>query len=95
MNLRRGSRTLLNGVNFSVHPGWRVGLTGRNGSGKSTLLALIGGEIGPDSGDFQRPPDWVLAHVRQEMPALEARAIDHVLDGDIEFRRLERELAAA
>jgi ATP-binding cassette subfamily F protein 3 len=44
MNLRRGSRTLLNGVNFSVHPVWG-GLTGRNGSGKSTLLALIGGEI--------------------------------------------------
>ena len=46
INLRRGSRLLLNGANFLVHPGWRVGLTGLNGSGKSSLLALIAGEIG-------------------------------------------------
>ena len=71
MNLRRGSRILLNEANFSVHPGWRVGLTGRNGSGKSTLLALISGEIGPDAGTFHRPSEWTLAHVRQEMPALD------------------------
>ncbi len=95
MNLRRGSRILLNKANFSVHPGWRVGLTGRNGSGKSTLLALISGEIGPDAGHFQRPDEWVLAHVRQETPDTDSSALDHVLDGDAEYRRLERELALA
>jgi ATP-binding cassette, subfamily F, member 3 len=95
MNLRRGSRILLNKANFSVHPGWRVGLTGRNGSGKSTLLALISGEIGPDAGHFQRPGEWVLAHVRQETPDTDSSALDHVLDGDAEFRRLERELSLA
>ena len=63
INLRRGSRLLLNGANFLVHPGWRVGLTGRNGSGKSSLLALIAGELAPDAGDFGRPRDWTLAHV--------------------------------
>lgn len=95
LSVRRGSRLLLNGTNFSIHPGWKVGLTGRNGTGKSTLLALIGGEIGPDSGDFHRPREWVLAHVRQETPALDVAAIDYVLDGDVEFRRIEHELAQA
>jgi ATP-binding cassette subfamily F protein 3 len=95
INLRRGSRLLLNGANFLVHPGWRVGLTGRNGSGKSSLLALIGGELAPDAGDFSRPRDWTLAHVRQQADAHAHSALDHVLDGDVEFRRLERELADA
>jgi ATP-binding cassette subfamily F protein 3 len=95
INLRRGSRLLLNGANFLVHPGWRVGLTGRNGSGKSSLLALIGGELAPDAGDFARPRDWTLAHVRQQADAHAHSALDHVLDGDAEFRRLERELAEA
>ncbi|WP_395682693.1 ABC-F family ATP-binding cassette domain-containing protein [Dokdonella sp.] len=95
IHLRRGSRLLLNGANFLVHPGWRVGLTGRNGSGKSSLLALIGGELAPDAGDFARPQDWTLAHVRQQAEAHTHSALDHVLDGDAEFRRVERELAAA
>jgi ATP-binding cassette subfamily F protein 3 len=95
VHLRRGSRLLLNGANFLVHPGWRVGLTGRNGSGKSSLLALIGGELAADAGDFGRPRDWVLAHVRQQAEAHAHTALDHVLDGDAEFRRLERDLAEA
>ncbi|MEO6690208.1 MAG: ATP-binding cassette domain-containing protein [Dokdonella sp.] len=95
IHLRRGSRLLLNGASFLVHPGWRVGLTGRNGSGKSSLLALIGGELGADSGDFSRPRDWTLAHVRQQAEAYGHSALDHALDGDVEFRMLERELAEA
>ncbi len=95
INLRRGSRLLLNGANFLVHPGWRIGLTGRNGSGKSSLLALIGGELAADAGEFSRPRDWTLAHVRQQGAPLPHSALDHVLDGDAEFRRLERELGAA
>ena len=95
LNLRRGSRILLNGADFLVHPGWRVGLTGRNGSGKSSLLAVIGGELAPDGGTFSRPREWVLAHVRQQHGALERPALDHVLDGDAEFRSIERGLADA
>ena len=92
LTLRRGSRLLLNGANFLVHPGWHVGLTGRNGSGKSSLLALIGGELAPDSGDFSRPRDWTLAHVRQQNEAQDPIALDLVLDGDTEFRQLEHDL---
>ncbi|MCR6699742.1 MAG: ATP-binding cassette domain-containing protein [Dokdonella sp.] len=94
LSLRRGSRLLLNDTTFFIHAGWRVGLTGRNGTGKSSLLALIGGELTPDGGDFSRPREWTLAHVRQETPALARSALDYALDGDAEFRRLEAELAA-
>ena len=95
ITLRRGSRVLLNDANFSIHPGWRVGLTGRNGTGKSSLLALVSDELGMDSGSFSRPQDWVLAHVRQETSALSRSVLDHALDGDSEFRRLEAALAKA
>ncbi len=95
LNLRRGSRLLLNGANFLVHPGWHVGLTGRNGSGKSSLLALIGGELAPDSGNFNRPREWTLAHVRQQTGTSDRSALDHVLDGDVEYRRLEHALGIA
>ena len=95
ITLRRGSRVLLNDANFSIHPGWRVGLTGRNGTGKSSLLALLSDELSLDSGAFSRPQDWVLAHVRQETPSLARSVLDHALDGDAEFRRLEAALAKA
>ena len=86
---------MLNGANFLVHPGWRVGLTGRNGTGKSSLLALVGGELAPDSGDFNLPRDWTVAHVRQQAHTSSQSALDHVLDGDVEYRALERELGLA
>ena len=49
-----GRRTVLNGVNFEVRRGERVGVLGRNGAGKSTLIRLIGGADIPDSGQIDR-----------------------------------------
>ena len=40
----------LRGVDFEVHPGEFVSLSGPSGSGKSTLLNIIGGLDRPDSG---------------------------------------------
>ncbi len=37
----------------------------------------------------------MIAHVAQETPGLAQPAIDYVLDGDAELRRIEAELAAA
>ncbi len=95
LSLRRGPRLLLERADLQLNPGEKLGLTGGNGCGKSSLFALIRGEIGADEGDFSLPPDWVIAHVAQETPALERPAIDYVLDGDAELREVEQSLAKA
>ncbi|HMM58440.1 MAG: ATP-binding cassette domain-containing protein [Xanthomonadales bacterium PRO7] len=95
LTLRRGPQVLLENVDLALHAGWRVGISGRNGAGKSSLLALVAGELAPDAGHFERPANWSMAWVRQEVPALETTALDYVLDGDAELRAIERELVAA
>ncbi|MFB3888961.1 MAG: ribosome biogenesis/translation initiation ATPase RLI [Candidatus Bathyarchaeia archaeon] len=39
-------------------PGTVLGLLGQNGIGKSTTLKVLAGEIKPNLGRFQEPPDW-------------------------------------
>lgn len=95
LSLQRGGKLLFDQVSLTVYPGWKVGLTGANGSGKSSLFALLRGELHQDAGDLDRPPRWVVAHVAQETPALPVSALEYVLDGDGELRRIERELQAA
>ncbi|MFO1409536.1 MAG: ATP-binding cassette domain-containing protein [Steroidobacteraceae bacterium] len=92
--LRRGPRLLIEHASFSLFRGEKVGITGENGSGKSTLLALVRGELQPDAGSFERPPNLVLAHVAQDLEPSPQPAIEFVLDGDARLRAVERELAA-
>lgn len=95
LSVRRGPELLLGGLTLSIHPGWKVGLTGANGTGKSSLFALIRGELAPDSGSFEMPSGWVTAHVEQETRATDAAAIDYVMDGDSELRQIQHQLAEA
>ena len=92
VSLRRGENLLFDSASFQIHPGQKVGLTGSNGSGKSSIFALLRNELLLDTGDVQIPADWVMAHVAQEAPADKRGAIDHVLDGDKEWRDLEAKL---
>ena len=95
LRLARGVKTLVEGASLQIHPGWKVGLTGANGCGKSSLFGLLRGELHPDAGDLELPAAWVIAHVAQETPALPRQAIEYVLDGDAELRRIETALTAA
>ncbi|WP_455232661.1 ATP-binding cassette domain-containing protein [Geopseudomonas aromaticivorans] len=95
LTLQRGPQRLLDGAELTLHPGQKVGLVGANGAGKSSLFALLRGELSADGGDCLLPPDWRVAHMRQEVDTLERRAVDYVLDGDQHLRRIQRELAAA
>lgn len=92
LSLRRGTRLLLEDVNLTVNPGQRVGLVGANGAGKSSLLGLILGNLSPDAGSINLPANLTMAHLEQEIPALEQAALEYVLDGDVELRRIEAEL---
>lgn len=95
VSLLRGGKRLLQDSDLVIHPGQKVGLTGVNGSGKSTLFSLIRGEIHADTGEFSMPSGWRIAHMAQEVKALEQAAVEYVLDGDHELRRIERELLEA
>ncbi len=95
VSLRRGGKLLFEHANFTVQRGDRTGLVGANGTGKSSLLGLILGELSPDSGHLQWPPDLTIASVTQEILDLNRRALDYVLDGDKELRELERKLQQA
>ena len=39
-------------------PGTVLGLLGQNGIGKTTTLKVLSGEIKPNLGNFQNPPEW-------------------------------------
>ncbi|MDD5248046.1 MAG: ATP-binding cassette domain-containing protein [Rhodocyclaceae bacterium] len=91
----RGGQPLVEDASFQLHPGWKVGLVGANGCGKSSFLALLRNELHAERGDLEIPPRWTLAHVAQDTPALPDAALEFVLDGDVELRQVERDLAAA
>ena len=95
LTLTRGAKILLEAASFQLHPGHKVGLIGANGAGKSSLFALLRGELHPEVGDLDMPPNWVIAHVAQEMTELSQAAIEFTLDGDVELREVEAALIAA
>ena len=72
-----------------------MGLTGANGAGKSSVFAMLRGELHPELGDLEMPPNWVVGHVAQDTPALPDAAIEFVLDGEAELRAVEKALSEA
>lgn len=93
--LRRGVKVLFANSSFTLHKGQKIGFTGANGAGKSSLFAMVRNELHPDEGEFSMPPNLEIAHVAQETPAIASAAIDYVIDGDAELRRVQQRLAAA
>ncbi len=95
ISLIRGTKVLLEGADAVLNPGDRIGLIGANGSGKSSLFALLMGELHTDKGDAEFPPQWRVAHVAQETPALDRPAVEYAIDGDTHLRALEKRLLQA
>ncbi|RDH82802.1 MAG: ABC transporter ATP-binding protein [endosymbiont of Galathealinum brachiosum] len=93
--IRRGTKVLFEQASFKIHRGNRVGITGANGCGKSSLFALILKQIHSDAGDLTIPQKTIIAHVAQETPATQKSAIDYALDGDVELRNIQQQLAEA
>lgn len=92
LTIRRGGRILFQKASMQLHPGWKIGLTGVNGAGKSTLFSALLGGIESDSGSLTRPAVWTVAHMAQEIKALNMKAIDFVLSGDEEYWDIQQKL---
>ena len=95
LSLQRGTKQLFQQVSFTIHARQKVGFIGANGCGKSSLLELLRGQIHQDAGEVELPTQLTIASVEQETPAVSTPAIDYVLDGDQELRKIERELQVA
>ena len=65
-HLAFGDRPLLDGAQFAVESGERLGLIGRNGTGKSSLLRIIAGLAKLDDGELQIQRTCRIAFVEQE-----------------------------
>jgi len=93
ISLRRGSKVLIEGASFQVHAGQRVGVIGANGCGKSSFFAMLMGELEPDDGELALDPKDEIAHVAQESPSASCSAVDYVMDGDHELRKVQAAIA--
>jgi ATP-binding cassette subfamily F protein 3 len=89
IELRRGVKLLLQDAELVIHPGQHIGIIGGNGTGKSSFFKLLLGQIGADAGEMFIPKDWRIAHMAQELARSERSAVDYVLDGDPELRKIE------
>ena len=58
VSARRGRRTILSGINLTIHHGEIVAVVGANGAGKSTLLQLCAGLLRASGGSIERTPNF-------------------------------------
>ncbi|WP_447894641.1 ABC-F family ATP-binding cassette domain-containing protein [Vreelandella sp. GE22] len=93
--LQRGTQTLLNNADLTLNNGVKAGIIGANGAGKSSLFKLLLGELGPDQGDIEMSGGQRVAHMAQEVEALDRSIIEYVLDGDTALRQAQHDLLEA
>ncbi len=93
--LARGTRVLYEHATLVASPSERIGLVGPNGCGKSTLFAAILGELSPEAGDIETPPQDRIAHVAQSFVAEPMPCIDFVLSGHAPLMAARAALRAA
>ena len=77
--LARGTRVLYRHATLTASPGERIGLVGPNGCGKSTLFAAVLGELSPEEGDLETPPQSRIAHVAQSFVSDNVPTLEYVL----------------
>ena len=89
-----GIKTLLNGINYSVRTGDRIGLIGPNGTGKSSLLKVIVGLDTYDQGSIKTPNEYSIAYLDQH-PVFDANLsiLDVIYKGDSPEIKLALEYA--
>jgi ATPase subunit of ABC transporter with duplicated ATPase domains len=101
IELRAGSRLLLEGATFRIAAGDRVGLVGRNGAGKTTLTKVLAGQGQPAAGSITssgevgylpQDPRTGDLHVLASDRVLSARGLDRIITS---LRQAEGAMASA
>ncbi|MGH8385415.1 MAG: ABC-F family ATP-binding cassette domain-containing protein [Pseudomonas sp.] len=95
IELRLGTKVLLQQANVLINAGEKASLVGRNGAGKSTLFSLFTGQVREDLGDFEMPVKWRISQVAQNMPETADGATDFVLQGDVVLMQARAALEVA
>ena len=93
--LQRGTQPLFEDAELTLHDGHKAGIVGPNGAGKSSLFKLLLGELTPDRGSVEFSGGQRIAHMAQEIEALDRSIHDYVLDGDHELRGTQAALVDA
>ncbi len=73
ISINFGMKQLLQGVNFYLNEGDKVGLIGINGTGKSTFLKVLAGVQEADTGRITRNPNVQISYLSQN-PVMEETA---------------------
>ena len=68
--------TVLDGLDFQLDPGRKVGLIGRNGAGKTTLLRLLISQDDDFKGRIARAPGLKVGFAGQHFPAFDGTALE-------------------
>ncbi|CAA0123689.1 Energy-dependent translational throttle protein EttA [Mycolicibacterium vanbaalenii] len=79
-------RTLLDGIDWSIGPGARIGLVGVNGSGKTSVLRLLAGEDSPTAGTVKRGLTLRIGYLSQALGEIDGG--QRVIDAVAEHRRI-------
>ena len=87
-----GSRLILDGLDFDVEPGVRMGMIGPNGGGKSTLMRILAGEEHPDSGELTARRGLVVAYLAQQIEGDERDAAHTLRAARPDLDELEADL---
>jgi len=66
LGLAFGSRTIFDGLTFTIEEGERIGLVGPNGSGKSSLMRMLARAAEPDRGEIQLRRGATVTYLPQE-----------------------------
>jgi ATP-binding cassette subfamily F protein 3 len=95
ITLYQSATPLLQDASLMIYQGMKLGVIGRNGCGKTTLFRLLMGEMSHDAGEVYIPESCRRAQMLQETEASDRSAVDHVLDGHVDYRHLESALQDA
>ncbi len=88
-----GSRLILDGLDFDIEPGVRMGVIGPNGGGKSTLLRILAGEEHADAGEVTQRRGLTVAFLPQQLEGDARHALETLRAARPDLDELEQELA--